>query len=138
MPRTLLGYPPFPAPHLRSNVFMITHDALREMPLLAVYSKLDTSMLESGRKSITRRLQRNGLVSLVVDRAGTVYAPEQWHRSRTFWQGDQEGLLVADNQTLAYARGDLARRRLLSASAWGSHAAPTRPRAVSLDDSEYM
>jgi hypothetical protein len=137
IPRTLLGYPPFPAPHLRSNVFMITQDALRELPLFAVYSKLGTSMLESGRRSLTRQLERNGLASLVVDRAGAVYATEQWHRSRTFWQGDQEGLLVADNQTLAYTRGDFARRRLLSASAWGRHAAPTPPREGSVDASGF-
>jgi len=126
-PEVLLGFPTFPAPHLHSNVFMITHAALCELRLPVVRTKLDTSLLESGRGCITRQLQRLGLSSLVVDSMGTVFGPEQWHRSRTFWQGDQEGLLVADNQSLVYTRADLAHRRFLSASAWGSHADPLPP-----------
>jgi hypothetical protein len=133
MPETLLGFPSFPAPHLRSNVFMITHAALCELSLFVVKSKMDTTLLESGRECITRQLGRNGLSSLVVDRSGEVYGAGQWNRSRTFWQRDQEGLLVADNQTLVYTRGDLARRRLLAASAWGRHADPCPPRGSSTD-----
>lgn len=127
-PEMLLGFPPFPAPHLHSNVFMITHAALCELRLPVVRTKMDTSLLESGRGCITRQLQRLGLSSLVVDRAGAVYHQDQWARSRTFWQGDQEGLLVADNQSLVYTHGNLACRRILAASAWGSRADPVAPR----------
>jgi len=45
-------------------------------------------------------------------------------RSRTLWQGDQEGLLVADNQTLHYTHGDFELRHLLSTLAWGICADP--------------
>jgi hypothetical protein len=128
LPEELIGFEPFPARHLRPNSFMITHAVLRRLHLFLVSTKLDTYALESGHRSFTRQLQRIGLTSLVVDRSGAVYAPEQWPFSRTFLQGDQEGLLVADNQTLSYAHGDLARRRLLSAFAWGSLAEPRAPR----------
>jgi hypothetical protein len=130
LPEELLGFEPFPTRHLRPNAFMIAHAALRELRLFVVLNKMDTYTLESGRESITRQLRRIGLTSLVVDRAGAVYEPEQWHRSRTLWQGDQEGLLVADNQTRFYADAELARRRLLSTFAWGSRADP-RPRRES-------
>jgi len=48
-------------------------------------------------------------------------------------QGGQEDLLVAENQTLSYARADFAGRRFLSRCAWGSHADPAPPRGDPLD-----
>ena len=128
LPGGLFYYPPFPARNLRTNVFMITHAVLRELPLFVVRSKLDAYSLEGSRESITRWLGQRGLTSLVVDRTGAVYRPEEWDRSRTLWQGDQEGLLVADNQTLFYTNGDFARRSLLSSLAWGANADPHPPR----------
>jgi hypothetical protein len=125
VPEEIFGFEPFPTHHLRPNTFMIAHATLRELRLFVVLNKMDTYTLESGRESITRQLQRLGLTSLVVDRAGAAYTPERWDRSRTLWQGEQEGLLVADNQTLYYTNGDPARRRLLSVFAWGARAAPS-------------
>jgi hypothetical protein len=127
VPHELFGFAPFPNPHLRSSVFMVTHAALTELCVFAVRTKLDTFEIESGRESLTRQLQRLGLATLVVDRAGAVYGPEQWPRSRTFLQGDQEGLLIADNHTLRYTVADFDHRSFLSACAWGSHADPTPP-----------
>jgi hypothetical protein len=132
LPEILLCYEPFPARFLRTNAFMITHAALRELRLLVVRSKIDAYALEGSRAGITRQLQRRGLSSLVVDRAGAVYEPERWPYSRTLWQGDQEGLLVADNQTLPYATGDFTRRRLLARIAWGPCADPRPPREPAL------
>ena len=68
-----------------------------------------------------------GMRTLVVARDGAFYDHPEWPVSRTFWQGDQQGLLVADNQTRSYANGSYDRRRLLSAFAWGPEAAPTPP-----------
>ena len=128
VPRELIEFEPFPAPHLRTNVFMIRHAALRELDLSLVCNKTDAHVLESGRESITAQLKRIGSSSLVVDRAGDVHHPERWDRSRTFWHGEQEQLLVEDNQTLCYARGTFARRSLLSTLAWGVNADPRPPR----------
>jgi hypothetical protein len=128
VPRALLCYPPFPSRFLRTNSFMITHATLTRLRLHAIRNETDTYALEGSRWSITRQLEGLGLCSLVVDRAGAVYGPEEWHLSRTLWQGDQEGLLVADNRTLSYTNGDFARRRLLSTLAWGPMADPHPPR----------
>ena len=43
-----------------------------------------------------------------------------WPASHTFWQGTQDNLLVADNQTDDYADAAPPVRRLLSQFAWGS------------------
>ncbi len=128
VPREFVEFEPFPAPHLRTNAFMISHAALRELQLPAVGNKMDAYVLESGRQSITAQLQRIGLRSLVVDATGAVHSPEWWDHSRTLWQGEQEQLLVADNQTLCYTAGSFARRSLLSTLAWGVSADPCPPR----------
>ncbi len=103
---------------------MIAHATLRKLPLFVVRSKLDAYSLEGSRESLTSWLRELGLASFVINRWGEGYEPERWDRSRTLWQGDQEGLLVADNQTLNHMRTDLAHRRLLSVLAWGTRADP--------------
>lgn len=127
MPEQLLRFQGFPAPHLRTNAFMIDRATLGSLKTGAIERKMDAYRLESGRSSITRQLHRQGLKTLVVDRDGAAYDVEQWPGSRTLWQGDQENLLVADNQTRVYASGGLDRRALLSAFAWGPQADPRVP-----------
>jgi hypothetical protein len=128
VPRELAEFAPFPAAHLRTNVFMVSHAALRELDLPVVQSKIDAQVVESGRESITAQLARIGLCSLVVDRTGAVHGASRWERSRTLWQSRQERLLVADNQTRCYTAGTFARRDLLSTLAWGVSADPAPPR----------
>ena len=125
VPEGLLGVERFPAHHIRPNAFMIKHSALTGLELFVVRNKTDTSSLEVGRRSITRQLQEMGLTSLVVDSAGAAYEPDRWDRSCTLYQGDQQGLLVADNQTHFYAHGDEERRSVLSTIAWGPRANPS-------------
>ena len=116
--------PPFPSPHLRTNAIMADRELLVRLLPEQLGRKVHAYRLESGARGITRLVQSRGLRALVVDRAGQAYEPEDWPDSETFWQGDQSGLLVADNQTDSYQRGDLDRRRVLSGFAWGERAAP--------------
>jgi len=125
----LLAFEPFPAYHLRTNGFVISHSTLARLRLHEIRRKLDAYALESGHRSMTRQLHDLGLRTVVVDRDGAVYDEERWPESATFWHGDQEGLLIGDNQTRLYANGGSDRRRLLSALAWGQHADP-RPIAT--------
>jgi hypothetical protein len=127
IPRQTVPFERFPAYHVRTNAFMVSAEVLARLRWREVREKYDTYLMENGRRSITRQVQRMGLRTLVVDRAGVGYEPQQWPASRTFWQGDQEGLLVADNQTRSYAEADADRRRLLSTFAWGPRADPTLP-----------
>lgn len=128
MPAQLLRYEPFPAYHVRTNAFMLDRATFAELDLRPIVSKEDAYLLESSRESFTSQLRRLGRRTLVVARDGCFYDHPQWPASRTLWQGDQEGLLVADNQTRTYTNGDLQRRRILSTFAWGPQARPTEPR----------
>jgi hypothetical protein len=126
LPGDVLPYERFPAPHVRTNAFAIEHATLARLRLRAVRKKRDAYLMEHGRRNITRQVQRLGLQALLVDNRGQTYEPHEWDRSFTFWQGEQQGLLVADNQTRRYAEGDGERRRLLSGLAWGPSAKATQ------------
>jgi hypothetical protein len=123
----IAGQPSFPAPHLRSNAFLLERQLLARLKVGPLLDKDATYLLESGRRSITRQLQRMGLQVLVAGADGASYPPQDWARSHTFWQGAQENLIVADNQTRAYEHGDSELRRALSGHAWGEQAAPLTP-----------
>lgn len=120
--RLLVEQERFPAHHLRTNAFMVSHETIEKLHLETTDGKLDTLMLEGGRHSITRQVQALGLRTLVVDRLGKVFDHDRWDRSSTFCQGDQEGLLVADNRTRLYERADGGLRRVLAGLTWGPSA----------------
>jgi hypothetical protein len=125
----------FPSPSLRTNAFMISHETLRLLRLRPIKTRADSLALESGRNSITRQVQRLGLRALLVNRAGETFDHEQWDRSITFWQGAQQGLLIADNRTRLYERGDPQLRSVLSSLTWGPGAMATPRRNGVVDSS---
>jgi len=114
----------FPAPHLRTNAFLIDRALLRSLRTGRTVTKLDAYQLESGRRSITAQLRARGLAPVVVDRTGTAREPDAWHSADVFAQSDQEDLIVADNQTRLYAAATTRQREVLSAFAWGPRARP--------------
>jgi hypothetical protein len=114
------GFTPFPAPHIRTNGFMIRRDVFSRLRISPPQRKGDAYRLESGRDSITAQVKRLGLAARVVDRDGRAYDPPDWYASKTLWQGNQERLLIADNQTADYELGDLDMRAALSRYAWGA------------------
>ena len=114
----------FPAPHLRTNGFVIERALLAELLAGPIDTKADAYRLESGTRSITARLRALGRPPVVVDRDGAARTVADWHRGDVFMQAGQGGLLIADNQTRAYAGATPRQRAVLSASAWGSWARP--------------
>jgi hypothetical protein len=130
------GFQAFPAPHIRTSAFMIDADVLRLLRVPALKRKADALRLENGRDSITAQVARLGLRALVVGRDGRGYSEDEWPESETFWQGEQQNLLIADKQTDDYALGDAAAREALSRYAWGGQARPTGPPAPALEQTE--
>jgi len=120
-----LGFADFPSPHLRTNAFMITRDLWRSIRVPRLWTKVGAHRFESGTRSLTAQITGFGLQVLVVDRDGRAYEPGEWWRGNTFWQGDQENLLVADNQTRRYAESDERQKAWLSRFAWGERARPS-------------
>ena len=117
-------FPPFPSWHVRSNAFALRRTSLLKVRCRRIRTKLDAFRFESGRDSLTAQVLAWGGGVRLVGKDGTCYEPERWPESGTFWQTDQENLLVADNQTLTYARADASNRQFYARLAWGTHARP--------------
>jgi hypothetical protein len=127
IPVELRRTPWFPNPFIRTNAFAIRTELFSRLELPDISAKEDTYGMEGGRRSLTRQVRELGMNAVVVDRFGTTYGPDEWPRSDTFWQDEQEGLLISDNQTRLYTDGGIERRRLLSGIAWGPQARPAVP-----------
>jgi hypothetical protein len=112
-------FEPFPAAHVRTNAFCVPRAVMLRVDPGRQRDKVDAYRFESGRRSFTHQVARLGLRTLVAGRDGGLYEPRDWPRSLTFWQRDQEQLLVADNQTRAYDRGEPDVRAALAGLAWG-------------------
>ena len=120
--RILVAYPRFPAHHLRTNGFAVDRKTMAHLRAPRPHDKIDAHLLESGRRSITRQIERMRLGVVVTGRDGNHYRQSDWARSDTFWRGDQENLLIADNQTENYRDAGPDVRLALSRWAWGSEA----------------
>jgi hypothetical protein len=116
------AFDPFPSAHLRTNAFIASRDLMVQLGIPRIRRKRDAYRLESGPASFTRRVQDLGARVVVAGRDGALYDPPDWPASHTFWQGTQDNLLVADNQTDDYAQAAPPVRRLLSRFAWGERA----------------
>ena len=110
---------PFPNHHIRTNGFMIRCSTMQKIRRGMLLTKIQTYMLESGRHGITRQVEEMGLKSLIVGRGGRGYEKDEWGISNTFWHGEQENLLISDNQTRKYDSGDLKWKQKWERFAWG-------------------
>jgi hypothetical protein len=124
IPRRVRGFEPFPAHHVRTNGFLVERRVLVGLRGVRQRNKLDAYLLESGRRSLTRRVEELGLRAVVVGRDGRFYAHREWAQSHTFWQSEQENRLIDDNQTRAYASAGPELRQALARFAWGAQAQP--------------
>lgn len=114
----------FPAPHLRTNAFLVERLRWLSLATAPARTKWDTYRLESGPRSITAQLRAACTPPVVVDAHGVARRPEDWHRGNVLFQSSQEDLIVADNVTRTYASATATQREVLSAWAWGDKARP--------------
>jgi hypothetical protein len=122
LPRRLLRagrYPAFPNPHIRTNAFMLERRRLLDLRWPETTRKSEAYELESGNEGITRQIEALGLRAVVVGRDGRAYDRDGWRDSRTFRAGEQDNLLVEDNQTRQYDEAQGRSRRKLARMAWG-------------------
>jgi hypothetical protein len=110
---------PFPNPHVRTNAFFINRDVFVSLDFNGAKTKLKAYLFENGKNSLTNQLLKSGRMVLVVDKHGRFYRIPQWYQSKTFWAGNQENLLVADNQTMNFIHADAGKRKELTFKAWG-------------------
>lgn len=115
-------FDPFPNYHVRTTAFMMRRDLFVGLRRSWMSTKAGTYLFESGKRSMTKQIQRMGLQVVVVGRDGLTYPPDRWWESNTFWQDEQKNLLVADNQTTRFAQGDADEKWRLARAAWGARA----------------
>lgn len=113
-------YPRFPNPHIRTTGFVIDRERLRAMGLEGVSDKYSAYLLKSGRASITRRVQQQGLRPVVGGADGRVYDVQEWPLSATYRSGGQRNLLISDNRTRDWEEAPPRLRRRLMKDAWGA------------------
>ena len=116
---TAANYDEFPAPHLRTNAFMIRRDLMARLRVGKIRIKNDAHRFESGKQSLTQQVLAMGLKVIVVGRDGQAYEKEEWPRSETFLRGNQENLLISDNQTRQYEEASPAMKVTWSRLGWG-------------------
>lgn len=116
----------FPAPHLRTNAFLIDRALLLSLHTGDLGGKRGAYRLESGRSGLTAQLEARGRPPVVVGRDGRGYQWRDWPASETFWRAEQANLLVSDNQTRRYDAASEEQRAVMSAMAWGPQQGPGR------------
>ncbi|MCF4167507.1 hypothetical protein L2U69_17810 [Zavarzinia compransoris] len=116
---------PFPNPSIRTTGFLIERALFAALDFRDRERKYGGNLFEAGPDSMTRQIERRGLVPVVADRFGHYWLTADWPKSRTFRSGDQEGLIFADNRTHAYDAGSNRKRRKLARLNWGDDAMVT-------------
>ncbi len=112
-------FKPFPNPHIRTNGFMIRRSVFLALQHSPFKSKFMAYRFESGRKSMTNQVLAQGYTVLVIDINGKTFEPPLWKESLTFWAGNQENLLIADNQTDLYSNASPSEKKKMAWLAWG-------------------
>ncbi len=97
-------YPEFPNPHLRTNAFIIRRETALAVWPKQVRTKQAAHLFESGRHSLTRRIQRLGLDAVVAERNGAGLEVAGWPGSA--FRNNHARLLVGDNKTRVYDEAD--------------------------------
>ena len=117
-------FDPFPNYHLRTNAFIISRELMLRIWPAFIRTKRGAYLFENGKNSLTKRILQGKREVLVVGKNGQAYSKEEWPRSHTFRSGQQDNLLVADNQTREYENATESSRRHLARVAWGNQAPP--------------
>lgn len=112
-------FEPFPNYHIRTNGFMIAGTVMKRLRHGLILTKMDAHRFESGRNSMTKQIFAMSLNAIVVGKNGKGFGKEDWYKSETFRQGDQNNLLIADNRTNTYLRASPEQKKLMAVITWG-------------------
>lgn len=109
----------FPNPHLRTNGMMAKREVLAKVSFGHIKNKSDAYRFESGKNSLTKQVLRMGLQVVIVGKNGQFFSVDDWAVSHTFWQGNQNNLLISDNQTRNYDSLSIEEKKTFAQYAWG-------------------
>jgi hypothetical protein len=112
-------FPRFPNAHVRTNAFAISRNLFREVTSnLSIQSKMDAWLFESGENSLTCKIRNMGLICMIAGRNGKGYDTASWGKSGVFRSLNQENLIIADNQTRAYASASVINQLKMTVNTW--------------------
>lgn len=109
----------FPNPHIRTTGFFISRKLFLSLELRHPKIKREAWYFENGSNGMTRQLLKRGLKCKVVGRNGKAYNVEDWKDSNTFWNGEQENNLIADNHVKRYEEATEHMKNYYKIDAWG-------------------
>ena len=110
----------FPNIHIRSSAFLLERKLFVNLTNnITITKKLDAYRFESGPESLTRQILGMDKKILIVGRNGRGYSPEFWPRSNTFRLGNQNNLLIADNQTRNFSNLTCEGKSVFVFNTWG-------------------
>jgi glycosyltransferase involved in cell wall biosynthesis len=112
---------PFPNPNLRSNAFMMDRALLVDLDFRLDDTKEAALLFESGFDGLAPRLARRGLAPVLVGADGRAFDIEDWPESRTFRLGDQDNVMVTDNQVRAFTAMSAWQKVLHTRTTWGDY-----------------
>ncbi len=113
------GFPRFPNPHIRTNGFMLRRALFLSFLNKVQPTKRSAYAFESGPNNLSATVLRSGKRLVLVDRKGRRYDREEWPLSRTFRLGNQEDMMLADNQTRGFEQMSAAERATHVLMTWG-------------------
>jgi len=118
--RRKYAFDSFPNYHIRTNGFMISREVMNKIRRRFIFNKMDACKFESGKNSLTKQVLKMDYKVLVVGKDGRAYEKEEWYKTDIFRMGNQQNLLIADNQTDMYALADGEMKHELTRQAWGN------------------
>lgn len=115
-------FPHFPNPHIRSNMFMLSKKAFSSTAIPSHSNiKIGCCEFESGHRSLSRNVMRQGLRLVLVGADGHGYEMDEWAASETFRCGKQANLLATDNQTKAFDAMSPGEKWVHACFSWGGY-----------------
>lgn len=110
----------FPAPHIRTNAFFSSKKIWGSLVNAIVTNKMQAYYFENGKRSLTMQIIALGYRCLIIDKFGKAYEIQDWPKTNIFWKGNQENLLISDNQTKKFDVATDIEKKLLRKIAWGN------------------
>jgi len=117
----LMNFNGFPNPHFRTSCFMISAHNLLKYKFDPIKNKLDTNIIESGKKSLTNFFKKKKFKIYVINSDGKLFAEKEWKLSETYAFKKQAKLIISDNRTRKYSKLTNIEKKNKEIIVWGKN-----------------
>ena len=118
--KTLIFFPLFPNPHIRTSSFFISaNDYLKYEFKKNYLNKFDAWRTESGRNSLTNFFKKKNFEIIIVNSDGNIFFEKDWRKSDTYATKNQEKLIISDKRTRKYLDFKKNDKKIKEKIVWG-------------------